>query len=38
MTTDEPGGIASVIEAARKSIELVEIERRLAALEQAAAR
>jgi hypothetical protein len=36
LTSDEATGIAAVIEAARKSIELVEIERRLAALEQAA--
>jgi hypothetical protein len=38
LTTDEAGGIASVIEAARKTIELVEIERRLARLEQSAGR
>ena len=33
LTTDEAGGIATVVEAARKSIELVEIEARVAALE-----
>jgi len=38
LTPDEAGGIASVIEATRKSIELGEFERRLVALEQAAAR
>jgi hypothetical protein len=33
LTTDEAGGIATVVEAARKSIELVEIAARVAALE-----
>lgn len=33
LTTDEASGIAAVVEAARKSIELAEIEARIAALE-----
>jgi hypothetical protein len=33
LTTDEASGIAAVVEATRKSIELVEIEARIAALE-----
>jgi hypothetical protein len=33
LTADEAGGIAAVIEAARKSIELVEIESRITVLE-----
>jgi Family of unknown function (DUF5681) len=33
LTTDEASGIAAVLEAGRKSLELVEVERRLAALE-----
>lgn len=33
ITTDEAAGIATVIEASRKSIELIDLEKRLAALE-----
>lgn len=38
ITPDEAGAIASVIETARKNLELVEIEKRLTALETAARR